>query len=528
MVPDLPDLPDIPAPCPPVALDVEMRRSVLVLSACLNRSGKIDGPAGHAYIARLLSSDISSDNLLRSLVQDLLGKKLSSKSWDLCLNQADKWLDDGIQVAESTARGCDGSHKRDEKTSCPVVFFFRGILPRDLPWLAVFNSRKPRSLSPDTPWLEVLRFFLNNSRGGKAALASGTGTLTYDLVSAHAVRAGIPLVRFAAFSILEPGSDEASLREFPGSGVISCLFSTHACPRERRLVCRDRDLAALSNVHAVVELRSGGNLERVLTERQSISPVPRFVFSPAKKTMQNAGNFLLLEKLEKFPRHCRKIVLPEKSRSFPGNPTDTIAASPERAEPPPGFPEWDEYLFHYTRSCVGPWPGQSKTEYLFELLDSAPFSGHTALDTLARILKEARLRGGYKLVRGTEPVISWSSHPPSRFWSLRKWNPGLVRWTVEPYGIAISRGMLRKLGAKPAIYGTDEVFKVLREIEKFRFQLSRPGRCDWRSEREWRLRGDLNLDASVRGCWFAFVPGTAEKEKLLRLTGPGFPVVVFG
>ena len=36
--------------------------------------------------------------------------------------------------------------------------------------------------------------------------------------------------------------------------------------------------------------------------------------------------------------------------------------------------KWEDYLYHYTRSCPGPWPGQSYRLYLESLFDEK-FSG---------------------------------------------------------------------------------------------------------------------------------------------------------
>jgi hypothetical protein len=99
------------------------------------------------------------------------------------------------------------------------------------------------------------------------------------------------------------------------------------------------------------------------------------------------------------------------------------------------------------------------------------------------------------MVRGEAAVVSWSSHPPAELFAMRKWNRTLARWTVEPYGIAVRRDILRSLAAKPAIYGSEQVYSRLAEPEKYRFQLSRSTpSASWRHEREWRMRGDLSLD----------------------------------
>ena len=69
---------------------------------------------------------------------------------------------------------------------------------------------------------------------------------------------------------------------------------------------------------------------------------------------------------------------------------------------PPGFCgrngfAWGNYLFHYTRACPGPWPGQAYHEYLADLLDGRSLSGHSAFDTLIRIMEERLIRAGSRI-----------------------------------------------------------------------------------------------------------------------------------
>ena len=109
---------------------------------------------------------------------------------------------------------------------------------------------------------------------------------------------------------------------------------------------------------------------------------------------------------------------------------------------------------------------------------------------------------------------------------MQKWNRALMRWTVEPYGIAVRRDILRSLGAKPAVYGSEDTYSALSESEKYRFQLSGSGpSVTWRHEREWRLRGDLALGKLKADEGFVFVQTEEEKAKLCSHINPGLPIV---
>ncbi|MEN6438310.1 MAG: hypothetical protein ABFD97_06990 [Syntrophobacter sp.] len=434
------------------------------------------------------------------------------------------------------------------QSPCPAVLFTKGDIPDGMPWIAVFNSRKPKSISPESSWLKALRFALGEIPSGGIAVAGSTGTLTYDLVTAHAMREGLPSAVVTPFPILRSSPEGTDDPLFAGSAAISCLLTTNSCSGAMRLLCRDRLLASISHAHLVIELRRGGNLMAIIEDAQTACAKPLYIFDPGGITPRNAGNYQLLEKFPAWSRKFRitgPVCRAEAGTEIPGEkpvaaneygltqsdyPVDSrenTSSSHENRSEQPGIIDWGEFLFHYTRACPGPWPGQPRREYLLGLLDADSLSAHTALDTLVRILLECRIRSGNKLIRGAEAVVCWSSHPPCNYRILRKWNSSLARWTIEPYGIAVSRSLLRDVGVKPAIYGRDRVHDALPLPEKFRFQLSNDGRGAWRDEREWRSRGDFEIDRVPGGKWFAFVPSFAEREKLLGRTGADIPVIVF-
>ena len=109
---------------------------------------------------------------------------------------------------------------------------------------------------------------------------------------------------------------------------------------------------------------------------------------------------------------------------------------------------------------------------------------------------------------------------------MRKWRRALARWTVEPYGVAVRRDVLRLLGAKPAVYGGEQTYARLADSEKFRFQLSRSTpSASWRHEREWRLRGDLDLSKLKPDEGFVFVQTEEEKAKICSRVNSWLPIV---
>jgi hypothetical protein len=527
---------------------------------------KIQGVEQHRRFNRLLGAGVRTETDLRSWMQESF-PALNASLWENCRKQADEFLETGVKVFRwenfpPFVKGGRGDFENSPSESpkdsavgfspltarraaiepegiisfCPAVLFGKGGLNFDLPLFAVFNSRKPRLISPDSNWLKALRFFSRSLDPREIALAGSTGTLTYDLAGAHAMRSGLPQLLVAPFPVLKADRELLKIYGESASGipVLSCMLDTVTCSKKQAPSCRDRILSALASFHLVLEIRSRGNLLAALEEIQAKSPRPQFVFEPEQTNSSNAGNRALLTK---FSEHAHGFKLPATQDLPAANPVQTHCPvnknSPRFSNGRPrGFYHssqhddiaWSNYLFHYTRACAGPWPGETYHQYLVNLLDGHPLSGHSALETLIRIIQEGLIRASSRMVRGQGAVISWSSHPPQELFVMRKWNRALVRWTVEPYGVGVRRDILRSLGAKPAIYGSEQVYSRLVESERYRFQLSRS--ASWRHEREWRVRGGLTLGKIKSDQGFVFVQTKEEKAKLCSHVNSGLPIVV--
>ncbi|HIJ68966.1 MAG TPA: hypothetical protein HPP57_05630 [Deltaproteobacteria bacterium] len=527
---------------------------------------KMQGVEQHRRFNRMAGAGVRTEGDLRSWMQESF-PALNASLWENCRKQADAFLETGVKVYRwenfppFVKRGREDFENSPPESpkdlaagfspitacrvaieskgiilSCPAVLFGKGGLSSDPPLLAVFNSRKPRLISPDSDWLRALRFFFLSLDPREIALAGSTGTLTYDLAGAHALRSGLRQLLVAPFPLMK--ADRELLKIYGENAgtipVFSCMLDNLTCSKKQAPICRDRILGALANFHLVLEIRSRGNLLAALEEIQAKSPRPQFVFEPEETNSSNAGNRTLLTK---FSGHAHGFKLPVTQDLPAAKPVPTQCPANENSPRsskgrPLGFYHsshhgdiaWSNYLFHYTRACAGPWPGRSYHQYLVDLLDGHPLSGHSALETLIRIIQEGHIRACSRMVRGQAAVISWSSHPPQELFVMRKWNRALVRWTVEPYGVAVRRDILRSLGAKPAIYGSEKVYPRLVESERYRFQLSRS--ASWRHEREWRFRGNLTLGKIKSDKGFVFVQTKEEKAKLCSLVNPGLPIVV--
>jgi len=350
---------------------------------------------------------------------------------------------------------------------------------------------------------------------------ASTGTLTYDLVSAFARAASSPLLHVMPDGLTcRPASgDHAPWQtRHPFVTAVSCLAGRRRCPKNVRWTCRDRMAAHLADIHIVLELRPSSRLARILVEQHRRSPRAVLILQGAHDgDSPRSGNGEFAERLPVKPLWFH---LGKSLREEAGPRTKAAVRTP--AVRRDAAPCWAEYLYHYTRVCNGPWPGQNHQRYCISILRGDPLASHSALATLARILNERRIRAGHRRVRGKEPVVSLTSRPPADLHLFRRWNRSQARWTLEPYGIAIRRTILRAMGAKPTIYGDDCVYEKLGPTDRHRFQ-SRGKRNTWVIEREWRLKGDLYLERLSVEDYFVFVPNAAEAERLsllARLPGP--------
>jgi hypothetical protein len=121
----------------------------------------------------------------------------------------------------------------------------------------------------------------------------------------------------------------------------------------------------------------------------------------------------------------------------------------------------------------------------------------SALDNLAAILREGRIRGGTRMVRGGTPVVCLCDAPIAE---LRQMLVRANRRRYEPFGLALERHYAFRMGARPVVYlPIAEAERIVPLDEQWRvvaLDLDREPPVDWSFEREWRLAGDLPLPSS--------------------------------
>lgn len=150
-------------------------------------------------------------------------------------------------------------------------------------------------------------------------------------------------------------------------------------------------------------------------------------------------------------------------------------------------------LWHFTRTCSGPWPGESEGEYFESLAMNLPGACHRASDALDRILREKRIRSSGKLIRGEYPVVCFSEESPSRLLELRRFRKSLLRWDFEPAAIGFPRSWAEEAGVRPVRYLPTQAFRELHDSDGHLFQKHDPPGVDYSHEKEWRSLGDFDF-----------------------------------
>lgn len=422
--------------------------------------------------------------------------------------------------------------------------------------VAIVSSRLPRRLDPQGTWLQGLRASLRHLREQEFTLVIGAGTAGAELILRGALRVGLKTVllrcctdlpeenwkaQWQAKSNLPPQKNLVECWALPEPLHAAVPAKDHASEL-RSIPERDRAVLGWADDVIVLGLRARGNLERLLRRRLATSP----------------GTVLLTELSGLQPARLQKELIEAGAVPwFPREPGGTVseaettvghAASAEqsanRVLPQVSKRtalscllsggEW-EYLTHTTRACDGPWPGQSRDEYLDELFDGDASADHSPLAALLRIVTQRRLHASGMAIRGKFPVVSWTAVPLGELAQLRVFRAHRTRWDFEPYGICIRRGWLEARGARAVNYEQEAAWKSLPEVDRPFFQLRHGKRqqaksaadvpvVDWSVEQEWRHLGDLNLDQLSQDDAFVFVPSEEDAE-VLSATSP-WPVVV--
>ena len=175
------------------------------------------------------------------------------------------------------------------------------------------------------------------------------------------------------------------------------------------------------------------------------------------------------------------------------------------------FPEGG-WLVHWTRASQGQWPGEQARTYISDLCEISDIYVRNAKETVLKMVSEQVIRGSSWNIPERTCVVSFSSLSAEEAVSLMRWRKRYVRYSFEPYGIAVKQDAAAALGAREIHYERPD-----RDQSCDRLYVQSPGeKGDWTKEREWRLRGCLRLDEIDPRDYFVIVYNGSDAEELNR------------
>lgn len=382
--------------------------------------------------------------------------------------------------------------------------------------VAIVMSRLPRLVDPEATWLCGLRACLRRILARQQTLLTTLGTAGADFIQRGAVRLQ---VKHEAVSHSPSPLDHVSV----SAASDSIRF--------------DREIAQQADEILVLGLRSRGNWHKLLHERLSsgrsgvvLVDLKDLQPNSVKNELLNLGAQLWSPELSAQLPLDSEVESSVPARQWPVGACGPSGAGHCTLHPLPSSAEWS-FLTHTTRACPGCWPEQSANDFLDSILECRVDGLHSGLRTLMRILQQRRLIASNRTIRGGFPVVSFTSAPLMELPEMRCFRTHRMRWDFEPYGLCVRHAALVRAGARPVIYGTEQVWEQLGDSDAPYFQLNEPSidlsdsnhpgansGIDWSREREWRYRGNLDLTAFDPADILVFVPTYDEARQISAAT----------
>ena len=223
---------------------------------------------------------------------------------------------------------------------------------------------------------------------------------------------------------------------------------------------RDRLVVSLANQLYPVSLRPNGNLDKLIRE------------NPSKLSTASL----------KYTVPYNPIILPEH-----------VSLTEAELLPEVRNLNWN-YITHFTRSTYAPWPGETSAQFYRDVFNSENSYPRSAFDSLKRIVAVQKIWGSFHHIRGGHKVVAFTELSPAEAISLIRWRRRYVRWSFEPYGIAVDRDYARQIGIRPVIYDIPDHYQDLDQSDKPFYQNPGEKGGDWEPEQEWRYNGNLLLN----------------------------------
>ncbi len=370
------------------------------------------------------------------------------------------------------------------------------VLNRHRRWVSIASSRLTGALKRSDDWFDALRTLGVQLQHTGSLLLTAKKTTTDRAIRELANLFQLDLIEFCPLRRLpnetvQRWEQRAQREQLKSKNGLPRLFGTpididQGSKGGNKIKPNDRVLIQAADEVILLSVRRGGNIFRAVQTR-----------------LASTLNTRLLINRQLTPATLQQTLLEQGATGWwlPASSTQThrqAPPAPHRAQTLKQIPYADicqrKFLIHWTRPRSGPWPDQTESEYLRELLFRSPSRGHAAIDSLNRILESQRLLGTAELTRDTTPVVCFSHLTLATLSQQKVFRPHLNRWDFLPYGIAFDTQWLEHQSARPVIYADEHHWNELPPADRPFYQRhSAESRVDWRIEQEWRATGDLDL-----------------------------------
>lgn len=378
------------------------------------------------------------------------------------------------------------------------------------------SSRLSQQLESFPAWFDAMRTFGCSVNSGKSFLITAQGTTTDRFVKRIGELFDIPVVCVERF----PKRVTEAWIERQRKASSECDQTIWIEPASD--LSMDALLIAIASEVRVLRVRNKGNVHQALTNRLESTGGQTWMLIDATLTKSSVSQPLIDAGATGWWLYESNAQTVEPARTPAGDLAFSASVTPVEQV------DSSEYVIHWTRRRHGAWPDQSDPAYLDDLIFRRDASDHQALSSLRRILMTQRIIASNDLTRAARPVVCFADVRLTEIEKRRTFRSHLGRWDFEPYGIAIRKDCLKRLGARPVIYGDDSDWEQLADADRPYFQLavSKDGELDWQTEQESRVCGDLSLKQFGPDEAVVFVPSKDEADLVAPLSR--WPVVVLG
>lgn len=347
-------------------------------------------------------------------------------------------------------------------------FAVRGSGVDSQQWYGVLSSRLGHPVERRSRWFQLLHRVIHAAVRDSAALLTISGTAAAPWIERAAELYRCPLVHL----------DPPIVASANGSGTPS--------------LTSDDWIAELCDQLFVLRARKGGRIESLIAKK--LDACADMIRVAIWTDVDDAGIKLLSKGAIGWYLYGEP-----KSDAKPSGVQQCVETDFEKLE------QSGPWLLHCTRGRSGPLPGQGTQQWLDEvLLGGTGGADLSVADVLGLIVGQRWLRGN-EISGESGPVVCLSALSIIEAVQRRTFRPHKGRWDFEPFGVGLRTSRVIEIGGAPVVYGDQKVKMGLDEANRWRFQAS--GKTyDWKSEREWRIRGGIDLSRFSSEDLFIFVP----------------------